>query len=214
MPELSETPFGSQRFVEAFACALAKHAKQVRKGTSPIPYIAHPMAVASLVLELGGDEEEAIAALLHDVVEDCEVPLEEIAQKFGPRVEALVEGATDFARGEKRGDLSSSFRKERTLALLAKKTDGHRRIAIADKLHNARCIRMDHRSSGDEVFEPFSGKRDGTVAYYRRLAQELRHSGDEQQVAELAELVEAFAVSRETSHETTRDIGNSEQGDV
>lgn len=197
-PRRLAVPFGSPRLVDAFAFALESHATQPRKG-SAIPYIAHPLAVASIVLELGGDEDEAIAALLHDVVEDCGVSLEDIGRRFGDRVEELVEGATDFARGEERASLTSAERKERGLQLLAKKTDGHRRLAIADKLHNARSIGIDHRAIGDKVFDRFSLKRDGTIGYYRQIAQELRRAGDESQVSELAELVEAFAVSRETT---------------
>ena len=196
MPERSARPFGSARLLDAFAFALERHASQTRKGTDAIPYISHPLAVASLVMELGGDEDEAIAALLHDVVEDCGVTLNEIAQRFGPRVASLVEGATDFARDEVRAAIPPAVRKERSLALLAGKTDGHRRLAIADKLHNARAIRMDHRTHGDSAFDRFSGKREGTIAYYRRIASELRRMGNESQVAELADLVEAFAVSR------------------
>ena len=204
-PKQLAAPFGSPRLVEAFAFALESHATQPRKG-SDIPYIAHPLAVASIVLELAGDEDEAIAALLHDVVEDCGVSLEDVGKRFGARVEELVEGATDFARGEDRASLTSAERKERSLKLLAKKTDGHRRLAIADKLHNARCIGIDHRTIGDKVFDRFSQDREGTIGYYRRIAQELRRAGDESQVAELADLVEAFAVSRDSRTQTGRHL--------
>ena len=212
-PRRLAEPFGSPRLVDAFAFALESHATQPRKG-SAIPYIAHPLAVASIVLELGGGEDEAIAALLHDVVEDCDVSRDEIAARFGARVGELVEGATDFARGEDRKSLSSAARKERSIELLAKKTDGHRRLAIADKLHNARCIAIDHRTIGDKVFDRFSLKREGTIGYYRRIAEALRHAGDESQVKELADLVEAFAVSRESTQETAGSSGSGARRDV
>jgi len=165
------------RFLNAFLFAAEKHAGQVRKASS-IPYIAHLMGVASLVLEYGGDEDAAIAALLHDVVEDCGgVPtLKEVRRKFGPRVAKIVDGCTDSYTEPK---LPWRERKENYLGHLKTADAATKLVSAADKLNNVRSIVSDYRAVGKSVWSRFNGGREGTLWYYRALLQEfLRHKPD------------------------------------
>ncbi len=155
------------RFHRAFLFAAQKHSGQTRKA-STIPYIAHLMGVASLVLEAGGDEDLAIAALLHDVVEDCGgVPmLKEVRRRFGERVAKLVEGCTDAD-----ADPKPPWRERKDIYLRHLKTaDGDTRlVSAADKLNNVRSIVSDYRAIGESVWSRFNGGREGTLWYYRTL---------------------------------------------
>jgi (p)ppGpp synthase/HD superfamily hydrolase len=169
------------RFERALVYAFRKHAGQPRKGTE-VPYISHLLGVTGLVLEAGGDEDLAIAALLHDVVEDCggRPVLAEIRRKFGKRVASIVEGCSDSL-----GDPKPPWRerKVRYLAHLRSADRDERLVSAADKLHNARTILDDYRDFGEPIWERFKGKRDGTLWYYRALANELKRKpnrlGDE-----------------------------------
>ncbi len=158
------------RLQEAFRYAAGKHEGQARKATA-VPYLSHLMAVASLVLEAGGDEEMAIAALLHDVVEDCGgMPrLREIRKRFGPRVARIVEGCTDSF-----GDPKPEWiERKRAYLHEVKHADRETRLVSAsDKLHNVRTILTDYRKDGEKIWTRFSGKRDGTLWYYRALSEE------------------------------------------
>jgi (p)ppGpp synthase/HD superfamily hydrolase len=158
------------RFLKAFEFAAAKHAGQARKA-STIPYIAHLIGVASLVLEAGGDEDLAIAALLHDVVEDCGgVPmLKEVRRRFGARVAEVVDGCTD-SYGEPKPPWRE--RKENYIAHLKKADAGTRLVSAADKLNNVRSILSDYRAIGESIWSRFNGGRDGTLWYYRTLRDE------------------------------------------
>jgi (p)ppGpp synthase/HD superfamily hydrolase len=164
------------RFLRAFNFAAEKHAGQTRKA-STIPYIAHLMGVASLALEFGGDEDMAIAALLHDVVEDCggTPVLKEVRRKFGSRVAKIVDGCTDSDVEPKppwRG------RKEAYIQHLKSADAETRLVSAADKLNNVRSILSDHREVGESVWERFHGGREGTLWYYRALLEEfLRQPG-------------------------------------
>ncbi len=158
------------RFLRAFQFAAEKHAGQTRKASS-IPYLAHLMGVASLALEAGGDEDLAIAALLHDVVEDCggAPMLKEVQRRFGKRVAKVVDGCTD----------SDSYpkppwreRKEKYLRHLKKADAGTRLVSAADKLNNVRSILSDYREIGELVWARFNGGREGTLWYYRALLDE------------------------------------------
>jgi (p)ppGpp synthase/HD superfamily hydrolase len=158
------------RFLKGFLFAAEKHAGQTRK-TTTIPYIAHLMGVASLVLEFGGDEDMAIAALLHDVVEDCggAPMLKEVRRRFGSRVAKIVDGCTDSDIDPKppwRG------RKETYLRHLKSADAETRLVSAADKLNNARSILSDYREVGESIWERFNGGREGTLWYYRALVQE------------------------------------------
>ena len=160
------------RFLEAFEFAAEKHAGRVRKA-STTPYIAHLMGVASLVLEFGGDEDMAIAALLHDVVEDCggAPMLKEVKQRFGSRVAKIVDGCTDSDTEPKP---PWRERKENYLWHLKDADAETRLVSVADKLNNVRSILADYREVGESVWERFNGGRDGTLWYYRALLDEFQ----------------------------------------
>jgi (p)ppGpp synthase/HD superfamily hydrolase len=160
------------RFLRAFQFAAEKHAGQTRKA-STIPYLAHLMGVASLVLEAGGDEELAIAALLHDVVEDCggAPMLKEVRRRFGKRVAHVVDGCTDSNIDPKP---PWRERKENYLRHLKRADAGTRLVSAADKLNNIRSILADYREIGESVWARFNGGREGTLWYYRALRDEFR----------------------------------------
>jgi GTP pyrophosphokinase len=158
------------RFHRAFVFAAKKHAGQTRKA-STIPYLAHLMGVTALTLEFGGDEDMAIAALLHDVVEDCGgMPmLKEVRRRFGSRVARIVEGCTDSFTEPK---LPWRERKETYLRHLKRADEDTRIVSAADKLNNVRSILSDYRNIGESIWERFNGGRDGTLWYYRSLVDE------------------------------------------
>jgi (p)ppGpp synthase/HD superfamily hydrolase len=163
------------RFLRAFLFAAEKHKNQTRKASS-IPYIAHLMGVCSLVLEAGGDEDLAIAALLHDVVEDCGgIPmLKEVRRRFGPRVATVVDGCTDAYTYPKP---PWRERKENYIGHLKDADAGTRLVSAADKLNNVRSILSDYRALGESIWSRFNGGREGTLWYYRALRDEfLRRS--------------------------------------
>jgi len=163
-------PHLGPRLQRAFRYAAEKHAKQTRK-QSAVPYISHLMAVASLVLEAGGDEDMAIAALLHDVVEDCGgMPrLREVRKHFGSRVANIVEGCTDSF-----GDPKPEWveRKRDYLREVKHANAATRLVSASDKLHNVRTILADYRQHGEAIWTRFTGKREGTLWYYRALSDE------------------------------------------
>jgi GTP pyrophosphokinase len=162
------------RFLRAFQFAAEKHAGQTRKA-STIPYIAHLMGVASLVLEAGGDEDMSIAALLHDVVEDCggAPMLKEVRRRFGARVAKIVDGCTDADTDPKP---PWRERKETYIGRLRKEDAETRLVSASDKLNNVRSILSDYRAIGESVWSRFAGGRDGTLWYYRTLRDEFRRS--------------------------------------
>jgi (p)ppGpp synthase/HD superfamily hydrolase len=169
------TPY-TARFADAFKYAAQEHRHQVRKSTS-IPYISHLMSVSALVLENGGDEDQAIAGLLHDVIEDAEPPSamprirKEILEQFGQRVLNLVEGCTDGeqdANGEK---APWKDRKESYLNHLQHEPAELLLVSCCDKLHNARAIHVDLITHGEAMFERFTGKKEGTLWYYQQLSK-------------------------------------------
>jgi len=175
------------RFNEAFLYAAEKHATQKRKKTD-VPYISHLMSVAALVLEAGGGEDEAIAALLHDVVEDCggHPVLEDIRGRFGDRVAYIVDGCTDAYTIPKP---PWKTRKLEYLDHLREAPDDVRLVSAADKLHNVRTILADFRKDGDSVWDRFSGHRDGTLWYYRAVLDVLREGRSNRLVEELHRVV-------------------------
>jgi (p)ppGpp synthase/HD superfamily hydrolase len=170
------------RFLRAFEFAAEKHQGQARKASS-IPYIAHLMGVASLVLEFGGDEDLAIAALLHDVVEDCggEPMLREVRQRFGTRVAKIVDGCTDAYEIPKP---PWRERKENYIRHLKTADAGTRLVSAADKLNNVRSILADYREVGEVVWERFNGGREGTLWYYRTLLDEFQRTKSNRLVRE------------------------------
>ncbi len=186
-PELPE-PFLDDEFLRAFAYALKKHRTQRRKGKR-VPYIEHLMGVSSIVLHYGGGQDEAIAALLHDVVEDQggRPVLEEIRGEFGDRVAHLVEGCTDADSYPKP---PWEQRKKAYIAHVPTADPGVRLVSAADKLHNARAILADYREFGDAVWDKFQGKRDGTLWYYRELVKAFRSAPREPRVDHLVDELE------------------------
>ncbi len=151
--------------------ALQAHARQKRKGTET-PYVSHLLGVASLVLEHGGDEEQAMAAMLHDAVEDQGADMEPvIRERFGARVADIVLGCTDADTLPKP---PWRERKEAYIRHLEHAGTDVLLVSCADKVHNARAICTDVRTHGIEVFGRFKAGRDGTVWYYRTLAESFR----------------------------------------
>ena len=177
----------STRFDEALVLAARLHAKQMRKGTS-IPYIAHLLAVASIVLEQGGSEDEAIAALLHDAIEDQGgTPTRQlIRERFGEDVVEIVNGCTDT---ESMPKPPWRARKEAYIAHLADAPAPVRLVSAADKLHNARAILADYRAIGETLWERFNGGKEGTLWYYRSLVMVLRNAERTPLVEELERVV-------------------------
>jgi (p)ppGpp synthase/HD superfamily hydrolase len=159
------------------------HARQVRKRTDR-PYIGHLLSVTSIVIEYGGDEEMAIAALLHDAVEDQggTPRLKEIRKKFGKRVAHIVDGCTDSCTEPKPPWME---RKRAYLDHVGEENADVRLVSAADKLSNVRETLNDVRQHGDEVFERFAGKKEGTLWYYRALVGAFRKAGNNPLVEEL-----------------------------
>jgi (p)ppGpp synthase/HD superfamily hydrolase len=177
----------SERFVRALAYAARKHRGQKRKGTD-IPYVSHLLGVASIALQHGATEEQAIAALLHDVLEDQGGPTarREIAARFGAAVADMVDHCTD---SEVRPRPPWRLRKEAYLARLSAASPEVRLVACADKLYNARTLLSNVRWSDDTYWARFSGGREGTLWYYRQLVRVFRRSGRSRLVDELARTV-------------------------
>jgi (p)ppGpp synthase/HD superfamily hydrolase len=180
----------SDRFTQALILSTELHAPQVRKGTTT-PYISHLLGVASLVLEHGGDEDEAISALLHDAVEDQggTATLDQIRGQFGDRVAAIVEACTDTQQTPKP---PWKERKETYLKHLSQASDSVRLVSAADKLHNVRAILTDLHTHGNTLWTRFSGGRDGVLWYYRSLANILQTQGSTPITLELSRTVTAI----------------------
>lgn len=177
----------SRRFEEALIFATQLHAHQTRK-SSQTPYIAHLLSVTGLVLEAGGDEDMAIAALLHDAVEDQGglETLEEIRSRFGERVASIVYACSDTYTIPKP---PWKNRKETYLAHLQEATPEVRLVSLADKLHNARSILRDLHTDGENVWKKFKGGREGTLWYYRSLVDIFQQIDDNFLVDELTRVV-------------------------
>ena len=165
----------SARFTEALVVAAEVHAGQRRKGSGP-PYAAHVLGVTAIAFDFGADEDEAIAALLHDAIEDAPAALgaggvrRVIGALFGERVLAIVEGCTDTDETPKP---PWRVRKEEYVAHLDRADASTLLVSASDKLHNVRAITRDYRLYGDEIwrrFSPEAGKA-GTIGYYRGLVQ-------------------------------------------
>jgi GTP pyrophosphokinase len=166
MPEVSQKESWG-RLADATRFALEIHSAQTRKGTA-IPYVSHLYGVASLVLEHGGSEDAATAAMLHDAVEDQGAhQLPRIRESFGDTVAEIVLGCTDADTLPKPPWLA---RKKAYIDHLAHASADTLLVSCADKLHNARAICTDIRSNGLSVFDRFKGGKDGTLWYYSTLA--------------------------------------------
>jgi|SRR3954470_2029117 len=180
----------TRRFDEAFAYAHATHAGHTRKGNGA-PYIGHLMGVASIVIDDGGDEDQAIAALLHDAAEDCggRGRLEDIRARFGEAVAKIVEDCTDSWSMPKApwAERKKQYAEHaRTLGAASL------RVSAADKVHNAYAILRDLRNVGDQVWERFNAGADDIVAYYQALVRAYREAGGGRLVDELDRIVRAI----------------------
>jgi GTP pyrophosphokinase len=186
-PPLTD-PLGTVTLRSPFELALIyatdTHSLHKRKSTT-VPYVAHLLGVASLVIEHGGAVEHAIAALLHDAVEDEGGParLEEIRKLFGARVAELVSGCTEV------DGVGYRERKARYVRHLATASPDVLLVSCADKLHNARALLADYRTLGDEVFERFNGSKDEVLWYYEALAEAFTARGVARLSEELARVV-------------------------
>lgn len=161
----------TDRFDQALLFASRAHRGQCRKGTD-VPYISHLLAVCALVLENGGTEDQAVAALMHDAPEDQggRDILDRIRDEFGTRVACLVAACSGPPELK---HASWRERKEAFLHNLADATPDSLLVVAADKAHNLACLLDDHRSLGDAVFDRFNGGKVGTLWYYGLLADTL-----------------------------------------
>ena len=177
----------SKRIEEAVAEAVRYHSGQARKG-SGAPYVFHPLAVAGLVADAGGDEDTVIAAVLHDAVEDAGGPpvRAEIAARFGENVARIVEACSDTDATPKP---PWRPRKEAFIRRLQDAPADVRLVVTADKLHNARALRRDFRDAGEDVWKRFRGGREGSLWYYGAVAEALGAGWDHPLLEELLDEV-------------------------
>ena len=177
------------RFAEAVRWASHLHADQARKGTR-IAYVSHLLAVSSLVLEDGGTEEEAIAGVLHDALEDCHIAEAEIRARFGGVVAEIVVACSEGAGP--RGEGTWESRKAKYLAHLKSDDlpDGALRVSAADKLHNARSILTDLREHGPSMWERFNAPAAAQGWYYSAVARILHARHDSVLTRELRRVVD------------------------
>jgi GTP pyrophosphokinase len=173
----------TDRFTDALVYAAQLHQAQVRK-LSGTPYVAHLLRVAGIVLEHGADEDEAIAALLHDAVEDQggEAAREGIRRQFGPRVAEIVDGCSDTDQTPK-----PPWRERKTayLARLTQASTSVRLVSAADKLDNARSLIESYHAQGESIWEFFRGGREGTLWYFHSVVEVLKRAGSNRLVEEL-----------------------------
>jgi (p)ppGpp synthase/HD superfamily hydrolase len=175
------------RLDAAFAYAREVHARQTRKGTST-PYLGHLMGVSSIVLDDGGSEDEAIAALLHDAAEDHggRERLDDIRARFGNAVARIVEDCTDSWETPKP---AWKERKEAYVDHARTLPAPSLRVSAADKVHNAYAILRDLRNIGDAVWERFNATPDDVMAYYEGLVRAYRQAGGGRLVDELDRII-------------------------
>jgi (p)ppGpp synthase/HD superfamily hydrolase len=177
----------SRKFEEALVYATRVHGGQLRKKTK-IPYIGHLLGVTAIAMEYGANETEAIAALLHDAVEDCGGPerQREIEEKFGSAVGEIVAGCTDTDQTPKP---PWRERKEKYIAHLQSASASTRLVSASDKLHNAQAILHNLREDGAEVWTRFNAGKEGALWYYRSLVSAFRKHGDNALIDELDRVV-------------------------
>ncbi len=160
-------PVLSNRYDDALVYAHALHREQVRKG-GDVPYVSHLLAVSSLVLEAGGDEDQAVAALLHDALEDQgdKTSYEDILERFGTRVAEIVRGCSDTEL-----DPKPPWPERKAAYLTRLETEGEEvlLVSVADKLHNARATLADRRAEGSSVWDRFNVGVDEQRWYYTAL---------------------------------------------
>jgi (p)ppGpp synthase/HD superfamily hydrolase len=179
------------RFEQALVYATQLHKNQVRKG-GDIPYVSHLLSVAALVLEDGGDEDEAIAGLLHDAIEDSGSTAirEAILVQFGERVAAIVDGCTESCTIPKP---PWRDRKLRYIEQMRGASPSVLRVSMADKLHNARSILADRDREGEAVWDKFKGGKAGTLWFYRCLLEIYQQAGSNFLVSEIERIVDRLS---------------------
>lgn len=177
----------TSRFDDALRYTHELHRSQRRKGNDT-PYVGHLLGVASIVLDDGGDEDEAIGALLHDAAEDHggRDRLEDIRSRFGPAVARIVEDCTDSWETPKRPWIE---RKRDYVEHAQSLPKPSLRVAAADKVHNAYAILRDLRNTGEEVWTRFNAPADDVMAYYDGLVRAFRAAGGGKLVDELERIV-------------------------
>lgn len=190
MPKSAISHGFGPKFDEAMLFAHDLHRYDVRKGTGA-PYISHLLGVCSLVIDYGGDEEMAIAALLHDAVEDHggHPMLEQIRERFGERVARIVDGCTDSYVLDATKKEPWRQRKETYIARVAHEDADVRLVSAADKLYNCRTILRDLRAQGIASLDRFKGGRKDTVWYYDELVHAFRAAGANPLLEELTHCV-------------------------
>jgi (p)ppGpp synthase/HD superfamily hydrolase len=174
----------SEKFSRALTYMAELHRNQKRKGTR-IPYVGHLLEVAGIVIEYGGNEDQAIAALLHDAVEDQGGPKtrKEIRKKFGEKMATIVDWCSDT---DKKPKPPWRERKETYLRQIARAPESAILVTAADKLQNIRAITRDYRTIGNRLWKRFSGGKSGTLWYHRALVEEYKKTGaDARIIAEL-----------------------------
>lgn len=188
----------SARFQEALVYAARLHGEQLRKG-SDTPYIAHLLGVAGIALHHGASEDEAIAALLHDAVEDQggAATREAIRERFGEEVARIVDGCTD-------ADVTPKppwrQRKEAYIRHIRDASPSVRLVSASDKVDNARAILSDYRQVGESVWDRFQGGKEGTLWYYRSLVEAFTAVGTNPLVEELDRIVSEIERMATTRH--------------
>ena len=176
----------TERFADAVKLAVQLHRDQVRKGTD-VPYISHLLRVAGMVLEFGADEDTAIAAILHDAVEDQGgLPTAMlIRERFGERVLRFVLGCSDSVTGTDQPKRPWRERKEASIAAIKNLDPETRLIVACDKLDNLRSMVNAYPDTGPDFWKRFSGGRDGTLWYYHSMIAALRDTGNSPLMGEL-----------------------------
>lgn len=187
------------KFEEALLLAVRVQGGQLRKGAAEIPYVSHLLSVCALVLEDGGDEDEAIAALLHDTLEDRpeEVTRSGLVRRFGTRVADLVAACTDTPPDYRGGPKAPwPGRKAAYVERIREEPYPLCRVALADKLHNTRCVVLDHRRFGDKIWKEFKESKADQIRHHRALVDAFRAAkAPEYLVDELDSLVKELEAS-------------------
>lgn len=193
--ELPPAPFLGDRFAEGLRFASDLHRRQARKTATGeeagVSYLGHLLGVASIVIDAGGSEDQAIAALLHDAAEDQggTATLVRIGRDFGDGVEKIVRDCSDWlGDGEKPSWLE---RKQRYVRELPVKDRASRLVSLADKLYNARAIALDARTDGERVWDRFNAERAQVLSYYGALADAFCASFDGEHELALADELRA-----------------------
>lgn len=190
-----------QRFSEALEYATTLHSKQIRKG-SDTPFITHLLSVSALILEDGGSEDEAIAGLLHDAVEDQGglIRLEEIKVKFGDNVAGII---LECSESHTHPKPPWKDRKMASIRKMNNVSDSAIRVILADKIHNARSIIHEYHKHGEKFWDSFKAGKEGTVWYYKEILSVLQKRTFSVLLDELSQLVltiENLQESTSTSH--------------